>query len=151
MALIVAQQDLSPDAIKRIAVRNGLGVLNTKFFRASDANPDSPTAFLARHDQGRITHAHYHIVDQFQIVVDGRGKFGRHDVSPYCIHFSRAYTPYGPLLSDQDIGMSFITLRVRYDPGHMDVPQERDKLLHVRILQWRMSAFNMTKPSASAM
>src|SRR5262249_12744627 len=79
-------------------------------------------------EPGRVSSAHFHIADQFQVVVAGKGKFGRHNVSPYTVHFSRAYTGYGPLRVDPETGWAFITLRSRFDPGQQRLPASADKL-----------------------
>lgn len=96
MSLVLALADLNPDQVKHRTRRDSAGITNTTFFRASSDAPNSPAAFLGESVPGRWSSAHYHAVDQFQIIVDGKGRFGRHHVFPYCIHFSRAYTPYGP-------------------------------------------------------
>jgi len=46
------------------------GVKQTRFFGFRD-NPDLPYAQLNCEDPGRVSGAHFHIVDQFQIVVGG--------------------------------------------------------------------------------
>jgi rubredoxin len=48
--------------------------------------------------------------------VQGKGTIGRHALNPYSVHFARAHTPYGPLVASAE-GMTFITLRRRYDKG----------------------------------
>src|SRR5688500_8506645 len=88
------------------------GILQTPFF-GSRQTPDFPQAKLSHYDPGRIDGTHFHIVDQFQIVVRGNGRLGRHGLTPYGVHFSRAYTPYGPLVSDKDTGLSCFVLRRR--------------------------------------
>src|SRR5262249_50691449 len=71
---------------------------------------DAPQAFLSQGDPSRATRAHFHALDQFQIVMKGKGRLGRHDLIPYGVHFARAYTPYGPLVADA-VGMTHLTLR----------------------------------------
>jgi rubredoxin len=107
------------------------GALSTGFFRATRDTPDAPTAALNRYEGdgvSRYSAAHFHEVDQFQVIVEGSGEFGRHHVEPYYVHFSRAYTPYGPLQSHKDTGWGFIVLRSRFDPGAQRFPQALDKL-----------------------
>jgi hypothetical protein len=67
-------------------------VLRTEFFCFRDA-PDLPHACLSQRDPGRYSGVHFHKRDQFQVIVDGKGKLGRHDLAPYGVHFARAYTP----------------------------------------------------------
>jgi rubredoxin len=126
MPLVVAYKDLNPEQFRR--KRSGGNVL---FFRATKEAPDSPSAYLNQYDPDRWSKAHYHTRDQFQIIVQGKGQFGRHDVEPYCVHFSRAYTPYGPLHSDVKEGWTFLVLRAHYDQGHNDLPEMSEALKQV--------------------
>jgi len=43
------------------------GALNTTFFRATKDTTDGPTAALNRYQGERLSNAHFHEVDQFQI------------------------------------------------------------------------------------
>lgn len=129
MTLVVAYDDIGADRIRRNPGGNGAPAsTNYRFFVASAETPDAPSAFLAQYGPGDKSTAHYHAVDQFQILVKGRGQLGRHDVSPYYLHFSRAYTPYGPLHADAESGWTFMTLRTRYDPGAQRLPGALEKL-----------------------
>src|SRR5688572_1700770 len=98
--------------------------LSSTFFRASRDTPDAPTAALNRYEGGesRYSAAHFHEVDQFQVIMEGSGEFGRHKVEPYYVHFSRAHTPYGPLQSHKETGWGFIVMRSRFDPGAQRFP-----------------------------
>src|SRR5687768_1922187 len=98
---------------------SGGGATKTPFF-GSRSKPDCPHASLNQPDTGLCSSAHFHRVDQFQVVVDGKGKLGRHDLSPYSVHFARAYTPYGPLRSDN--GLTFFVMRARFDAGSQHLP-----------------------------
>jgi len=132
MTLIVAMDAVAHTGIRRVDGGAGRPKLtSTTFFRATAENPVAPTAFCNRYDPGSTSTAHFHAVDQFQIIVDGKGLFGRHDVSPYCVHFSRAYTPYGPLQSDPQEGWAFVTLRTRFDPGAQRFPEKQDQLRQI--------------------
>ena len=64
-------------------------ITQVRFFGSRD-RPDLPHANLTRLDPGRVSLAHFHNVDQFQLVVAGEGSLGRHKLAPYCVHFSRA-------------------------------------------------------------
>ena len=86
-------------------------------------------AFLVRYIPGTTSSTHYHAADQMQIVVEGRGRLGHHAMAPYQVHFSRAYTPYGPLLPDAGEGWAFVNLRTRPDPeGAQRLSVAREKL-----------------------
>jgi rubredoxin len=62
--------------------------------------------------------------------VDGKFKIGRHELTPYCVHFTRAYTPYGPLVSDGP-GFAFLVMRAHRDAGAQNIPDELDQFKRV--------------------
>ena len=132
MSLVVAYDEIRPDQIrKNKGGPDSPASTNFPFFRATPGTPDAPSAFLAQYDPGDRSCAHFHTVDQFQILVKGRGQLGRHDVAPYYVHFARAYTPYGPLHADPETGWTFMTLRTRFDPGAQRLPGALPKLKQV--------------------
>jgi rubredoxin len=123
MSLVVAFDDIKPEQIrKNPGGPDRPASTNYPFFRATPDAPDAPSAFLAQYDPGDNSCTHFHQVDQFQILVKGKGQLGRHAVEPYYVHFARAYTPYGPLHADEKTGWTFMTLRTRYDPGAQRLP-----------------------------
>src|SRR3977135_931018 len=69
---------------------------NIPFFGSRDT-PDVPHAYVSQWDPAWVSGPHFHENDQFQVVVAGKGKLGRRSLAPYSVHFSGAYTPYGPL------------------------------------------------------
>ena len=75
-----------------------------------------PMAFLVEQDPGSTATAHYHQADQFQVVVAGGGTLGLHEVAPLTVHFTGAYTAYGPIRAGEN-GVSYFTLRNGFDPG----------------------------------
>jgi hypothetical protein len=128
MAIAASYDDVKQNREVRDTPGGGGG---STIFMGSRKTPEAPHARLAEQDPGRYTKPHFHTRDQFQIVVAGKGKFGRHEIAPYGIHFTRAHTPYGPLLADAKLGMNFIVLRTRFDPGSFDLPDSRDLLMQV--------------------
>ncbi len=132
MSLVAAFDDIGPDRIRRNkGGPDSPASTNFAFFRATSDTPDAPSAFLARYDPDDRSCAHYHQVDQFQILVAGKGTMGHHVVEPYYVHFARAHTPYGPLHADQEKGWTFMTLRARFDPGAQRLPGALEKLKQV--------------------
>ena len=132
MSLVVAYDEIRPDQIKHNkGGPDRPASTSISFFRATPDTPRDPSAFLAQYDPGDGSCAHFHAVDQFQILVKGKGQFGRHEVSPYYVHFARAYTPYGPLHADEKAGWTFMTLRARYDPGAQRLPGALPRLKEV--------------------
>jgi hypothetical protein len=95
--------------------------------RGAALHPE-PQAFLVEMGSDAPTlRVHYHPVDQFQIFVRGRGRFGGHRVDRWAVHYSDRFTPYGPLLSDDD-GLAFLTLRAASNNGAFYMPDSRDEL-----------------------
>jgi hypothetical protein len=84
-----------------------------------DPPPDAlfPMGFLVEQDPGSIATSHYHRQDQFQVIVGGCGIMGTHHVKPVTVHFSGAYTAYGPIRADVSQGVHYFTLRNGFDPG----------------------------------
>lgn len=122
MATIVTVDDVRNGAVRRDM--EGGALRRTTLFE-SDAT--SPHAFLVEYDPNRVSRQHFHECDQFQIIVAGSGKIGHHPLVPYSVHFSRAHTPYGPLTASPD-GMTFLTLRRRWDKGALRLPEARPRL-----------------------
>jgi uncharacterized protein YjbI with pentapeptide repeats len=63
-----------------------------------------------------IIPAHFHAVNQFQVVVEGEGTLGKRAVYPWTVHYTNGFTGYGPLCAGA-AGMAFFTLRNRWDAG----------------------------------
>src|SRR5271165_3033123 len=83
-----------------------------------------PMAFLVEQDPGCVAPAHFHQADQFQVVVAGDGRLGLHDVAPVTVHFTGAWSPYGPLVAG-NAGLHYFTLRNGWDPGARYMSEER--------------------------
>lgn len=126
MAQVVGLEDVR--AGERRQALEGGAIVRTDFMGSTE--PRAPQAFMVKYDPNRVSRPHFHSVDQFQIVIDGRGSIGRHEIAPYSVHFARAYTPYGPLVGS-DAGMTFVTLRRRYDPGARRFPEAKAELEQV--------------------
>ena len=131
MTIVLAMDDVGPDQVIVTKNPKGPGKTNVRFFKATVDTPNNPTAWLAKYEPTRVSDAHFHQVDQFQIFLEGDGEFGHHTVSPYCVHFSHAYTPYGPLVAGNKTGFTFLTLRTRYDPGAQRLSENLDKLKQI--------------------
>lgn len=101
----------------------------------TDPSPDTlfPMAFLVEQDAGEVANAHFHQVDQFQVIVGGEGTMGTHAVRPFCVHFAGAYTAYGPIHAGP-AGVTYFTLRNGFDPGarYMMHSENRSVLRAVR-------------------
>lgn len=127
MPLVKAYDDIENPRIQR-NLANGHFAWRSDFIqRPEDKSIDTPMAFLAEGSANRTLRVHFHVVDQFQVMYKGSGSMGRHPVGFGAVHFSRAYTPYGPI-SYSDQGLGFITLRAHRDPGAQYLPESRDVL-----------------------
>ena len=95
--------------------------------------PDAlhPMAFLVERGPGGITKPHFHQADQYQVVVHGYGKLGPHDTATVAVHYTDAYSAYGPILAG-DEGISWFTLRNNWDPGAKYMPDSRAELRAAR-------------------
>jgi rubredoxin len=108
----------------------GNEIWRTHFLTAAPGTRD-PQAFMVQYAPARVLRTHFHDVDEFQIVVAGRGTFGRHAIAPFTVHFARAFTPYGPIVAGAE-GLSFLTLRARRDSaGPQLLPDRREALERV--------------------
>jgi len=59
------------------------------------------------------------------VIVDGRGRLGRHSLAPIHIHYTDAGTPYGPIVAEAE-GLRFFTLRPRPNKHTYFLPESRN-------------------------
>lgn len=131
MPLVKAHDEVEYPRVQR-NLPNGHFAWRTDFIeRPEDKTIDTPMAFLAEGSAHRVLRTHFHQVDQFQVMYNGSGTLGKHAAHPGVVHFSRAYTPYGPI-TYSDKGLGFITLRAHRDPGAQYLPESREVLESVR-------------------
>ncbi len=124
-------------ATRRRAVSKDATFWHTSFIGANRYGPASaqssdpgavyPVAFLVEQDPDVTVGAHFHQSDQFQVVVQGAGRLGTHAVAPIAIHFTAAFSPYGPIRAGAE-GISYFTLRNGWDPGARYMPGARADL-----------------------
>lgn len=135
MAVFASYDDIPPERVRHHRGSGGDHPSSDvyQFIGAPKDRSPGPNAFLVRYIPGTSSTTHYHAADQMQIVVEGKGVLGHHELTPYQVHFARAYTPYGPLLPDHEQGWAFLTLRTRPDPeGAQRLSVARDKLVQIR-------------------
>ena len=130
MPLVKAYDEIENPRIQRSLPNGHFGWRSDFIKRPEDKSIDTPMAFLAEGSAHRVLRTHFHQVDQFQVMYNGAGSMGRHPVGPGAVHFSRAYTPYGPI-SYSEKGLGFITLRAHRDPGAQYLPENREVLENV--------------------
>jgi len=98
---------------------------------APDPNIVYPMAFLVEKDAAAIVRPHFHQADQYQVIVQGGGKLGVHDVGTVSVHYTDSYSAYGPIVAAEE-GISWFTLRNAWDPGARYMPAERQQLREAR-------------------
>jgi hypothetical protein len=84
----------------------------------ADQPPDRavrcPHAFFVEQGPNTVLPAHFHMVDQFQVLFGGGGKIGREAMDGFGVHYTNAYTPYGPIQAGPS-GFHYFTLRNAFD------------------------------------
>ena len=98
------------------------------FFRDEPGVERGLDAFIVEYPAAKsVIRPHFHAVDQFQVVIAGGGRLGKHPLDPISVHYTDGYTPYGPIVA-ADEGISFMTLRATPDRGIFYMPGSRDKM-----------------------
>lgn len=90
-----------------------------------------PMAFLVEKDAGAVVKPHFHVADQYQVVVQGGGSLGKHAIGTVAVHYTDAYSAYGPIIAN-DHGVSWFTLRNTWDSGALYMPEHRAELREAR-------------------
>ncbi len=90
-----------------------------------------PMAFLVEKEPHAVVKPHFHQADQFQVVVQGGGRLGVHDVGTVAVHYTDAWSAYGPIIAADD-GIAWFTLRNAWDPGARYMPAAREQLRAAR-------------------
>lgn len=108
---------------------------NRNTLKDGDAVPSDtglyPMAFLVEKEAGAVVHPHFHQADQYQVIVQGSGRLGIHDVASVAIHYTDAYSAYGPIVAAEE-GVAWFTLRNAWDPGARYMPEHRQQLRAAR-------------------
>lgn len=86
-------------------------------------------AFLVEQNPNWVTPSHFHLEQQFQVVVAGEGSIGRHAARPFMVHYAAAETGYGPITAGPD-GIAYLTLRAMADTGawYLHKPGSRERM-----------------------
>jgi hypothetical protein len=108
---------------------------NRNTLKAGEAAPSAeglyPMAFLVEKEAGAVVHPHFHRADQYQVVVQGSGRLGVHDIASVAVHYTDAYSAYGPIIAAGE-GVSWFTLRNAWDSGALYMPEQRRLLREAR-------------------
>ena len=112
---------------KKHTLANGTGYFKSELIASGPDGPVAPQSFLVEQDADSVILPHFHLQDEFQVVVRGGGRFGRHAVRPWSVHYAGAHTGYGPITSGPD-GLWYFTLRPRMDSGAKFLPGAREEM-----------------------
>lgn len=93
----------------------------------------SPQAYLIEQGPKSVSSPHFHVQNQYQLVVAGSGTLGRHPVKPISVHYAQRETGYGPINAGEE-GVSYLTLRPNMDKGSLHLPENRH-LMHEGMLK----------------
>jgi hypothetical protein len=83
-----------------------------------------PMAFLVEKEPHAVTKPHFHEADQYQVIVQGGGRLGTHGVGTVAVHYTDAWSAYGPIVA-ADEGISWFTLRNTWDSGALHAGRAR--------------------------
>ena len=139
MIKVIAYEDALKTRTRR--VHEGIEYFRTEYFRpegvALDADVDviplrerEPQAFIVEQIPHSVVGSHFHISNQFQVIVRGSGTLGRHAVKPISVHYAGGYTGYGPITAGED-GLSYFTLRAQFNKGPHFLPEAKPELKDV--------------------
>lgn len=95
----------------------------TDFIGRRQTDLDVPQCFLVRATAGHVIPGHFHAVDQFQVFVEGSAQLGRFPLKAGSIHYTDAFTPYGPIVAAEE-GYAYFTLRPQSTTSYHKMPAE---------------------------
>ena len=126
MIRIGTLEDSSGNRCKH-TLANGTGYYKSELIASEFDVPLGPNSFLVEQDADSVILPHFHVEDEFQVVVQGAGSFGRHPVAPLTVHYAGAYTGYGPISANAE-GLWYFTLRAKMEKGALFLPEARDRM-----------------------
>lgn len=126
MLLVKTMEEARPSR-HRGELHNGTRYWRSDYFGASKSEFDLPQAFYIEQSPGSVVPPHFHVVNQFQVVMDGGGTLGRHHLRPIAVHYSGENTGYGPIIAEPQ-GLCYFTLRPNVDSGAQFFPEARGKI-----------------------
>lgn len=115
---------------RKLTLANGTDYWKSELITSPAEHRPSPQAFLVEQAPDSVILPHFHLEDEFQVVVRGDGSFGRHPVRAFIVHYAGAHTGYGPITAGRD-GLWYFTLRQTMDVGAQFLPEARDRMQRV--------------------
>jgi hypothetical protein len=86
-----------------------------------------PQALWVWHPPKWVIDPHFHLSDQFQVVVQGDAKIGKKGMPLGTVQYMDGFTPYGPIVCG-DEGMTFVFLRAHSDIGAYYMPGAKEAM-----------------------
>lgn len=85
---------------------------STVYFGARDVDGPGPQIYVNELDPGVELAAHFHKVDQYQVFFGGNGAtFLRKPIPDLMVHYTDAYSTYGPFRAASDHTLAYATIR----------------------------------------
>jgi hypothetical protein len=134
MLRVMSSDDVAYNAEKRYVEKSptmaGFGEVrgNAKYFGDNRKLDRGPQGFLVDYGPHFQIDPHFHLVDQFQLFCRGSATIGKHVAVPMTVHYTDAFTPYGPIIGGED-GFAFFNFRSRADIGAHLMPASREELV----------------------
>jgi hypothetical protein len=102
------------------------------FFGQADELIEGPQAYMNELDPGVELAAHFHKVDQFQVFFGGMAgaRFLRHPIPDVMVHYTDAYSTYGPFTSGREDKLLYATLRAEHSNFGGVMPAARSELAY---------------------
>jgi hypothetical protein len=115
---------INSDAVSGNAERHPTGAMVTDYIGQREVTGGGPTSYLVDVPEGYEIPPHFHGVNQYQVVVRGVAKLGKHPMRSGDFHYADRHTPYGPIIAGEG-GMAFFTLRQDAYSGFHEMPGAR--------------------------
>lgn len=99
------------------------------FFGRRSVDGDGPQIYINNVYPGVELAAHFHKVDQFQVFFGNEGAtFLRHPIPPVMVHYTDAYSTYGPFQAGSGQALMYATIRAQSTNFGGVMPGARDHL-----------------------
>jgi hypothetical protein len=143
--------EVPSDARSEVVIPAGQQVVLDQVFGLALADGPGPQGFLVHLPPGSVNGAHFHPVDQFQVFFgsDG-GWYQRNDVRDDLVHYTDAFSTYGPFGSRGPDGLEFYTLRAKSTTEVAYMPRERSRLVRRGMRNMHVSLASVTRTSCAA-
>ncbi|GAB6987525.1 hypothetical protein [Nocardioides pyridinolyticus] len=106
----------------------------------------APHAFVVDQPPEARIPTHFHAIDQFQVFIAGGGTIGRKPIEPVTVHYTNAYTGYGPIIAGPE-GLRYLTLRPRHRAeSRAQVLPDQKQAQNAAPRRHRLGAVVMDKP-----